>query len=56
MGNDLKESKINLPLLLAIKNFLLERKCFTSSKRKKKEDIYYVNKLVKKKWYCRYKN
>lgn len=53
MGNDLKESKINLPLLLAIKNFsFLERqKVFyiLKKKQKKKEDIYYVNKLVKKK-------
>ena len=53
MGNDLKESKINLPLLLAIKNFsFLERqKVFyiLKKKQKKKEDIYYVNNLVKKK-------
>ncbi len=53
MGNDLKESKINLPLLLAIKNFsfLEKQKVFyiLKKKQKKKEDIYYVNKLVKKK-------
>ena len=53
IGNDLKESKINLPLLLAIKNFsFLERqKVFYILKKnqKKKEDIYYVNDLVKKK-------
>ena len=53
MGNDLKENKINLPLLLAIKNFsFLERqKVFyiLKKKQKKKEDIYYVNNLVKKK-------
>lgn len=53
MGNDLKESKINLPLLLAIKNFsFLERKkvfYILKKKQKKKEDIYYVNNLVKKK-------
>ena len=53
MGNDLKESKINLPLLLAIKNFsFLERqKVFyiLKKKQKKKEDIYYVNNLVKSK-------
>ncbi|MEC8537528.1 MAG: polyprenyl synthetase family protein [Bacteroidota bacterium] len=53
MGNDLKESKINLPLLLAIKNFsFLERQkvyYILKKKQKKKEDIYYVNNLVKKK-------
>jgi octaprenyl-diphosphate synthase len=53
MGNDLKESKINLPLLLAIKNFsFLERqKVFYILKKnkKKKEDIYYLIDLVKKK-------
>ena len=53
MGNDLKESKINLPLLLAIKNvsFLERQKVFyiLKKKQKKKEDIYYVNNLVKKK-------
>ena len=53
MGNDLKESKINLPLLLAIKNFsfLQRQKVYyiLKKKQKKKEDIYYVNNLVKKK-------
>ena len=44
MGNDLKESKINLPLLLAIKNFsFLERqKVFYILKKKKKERRYLL--------------
>ena len=51
MGNDLKESKINLPLLFAIKkvSFLERQKIFRILRHSKmtREDISYIKKLVK---------
>lgn len=50
MGNDLKESKINLPLLYTIKkvSFLERQKIFRILKKNKinKEDIVYIHTLV----------
>jgi len=52
MGNDLKESKINLPLLYTIKNisFLERQKIFRILKKVKinTKDILYIKQLVKK--------
>jgi len=52
IGNDLKESKINLPLLYTIKkiSFLEKQKVFRILKKNKieNEDIFYIQKLVKK--------
>tara|TARA_B100000579_G_scaffold431586_2_gene446894 strand:- start:1440 stop:2411 length:972 start_codon:yes stop_codon:yes gene_type:complete len=52
MGNDLKESKINLPLLYTIKkiSFLERQKVFRILKKNKikNEEIYYIQKLVEK--------
>ena len=52
MGNDLKESKINLPLLYTIKkiSFLERQKIFRILKKVKinKKDILYIKELVKK--------
>jgi len=52
MGNDLKERKINLPLLYTIKkiSFLERQKIFRILKKKRinDNDIFYIQKLVKK--------
>ena len=52
MGNDLKESKINLPLLYTIKkvSFLERQKVFKILKRNKikNDDVLYIHQLVQK--------